>query len=130
MARDKLLEGHMQGLSHALRIVQEGGVEALEKEIKFRGITNIPINVPKSTADKAIDNIKFQVCDTFCLLVCCVLRDEFGFGHDRLQRVIDRFNLKAECLAGEYVTWEDYIKAMKEEVGLDMTIRFNDKDVK
>ena len=130
MARDKLLEGHMQGLAYALKIVREGGVEALEKEIKMRGITNIPITVPKSVIDKAIKNIKNQTCDTFCILMCCVLRDEFGFGHDRLQRVIDRFNLKAECLADEYVTWEDYIQAMKEEVGLDMVIRFNDKDVK
>ena len=33
--------GREDGLDLALRIVRDGGIEALEREIKFRGITGV-----------------------------------------------------------------------------------------
>jgi len=36
---------HLDGMAFALRIAKAGGIEALEKEITYRGIKNIPLNV-------------------------------------------------------------------------------------
>ena len=57
------------------------------------------------------------------------LHDEFGFGEKRIQRAIDRFNFKAECLADDYCSWDDYIQTIKDELGIICDIRKNDKDV-
>lgn len=49
---------------------------------------------------------------------------------DWIQRFVDRFNKKAECIMDDYATWEDQIQILKEECGLDFKIRRNDTDVK
>lgn len=36
---------HLDGMAFAYRIAKAGGVEALEKEIAYCGINNIPLNV-------------------------------------------------------------------------------------
>ncbi len=36
---------HLDGMAFALRIAKSAGVEALEKEIAFRGINDMPLNV-------------------------------------------------------------------------------------
>lgn len=61
--------GREDGLTLALRIARQGGVEALEREISFRGITGI---------------------------------------HTSL------------------ATWPDYIESIKEQLGMDLEIRWND----
>lgn len=36
---------HLDGMAHAFRIAKNEGIEALEKEIYLRGITELPLNV-------------------------------------------------------------------------------------
>lgn len=36
---------YLEGMAYAYKIVKEGGMEALEREVKFRGLNNIPLNV-------------------------------------------------------------------------------------
>ena len=38
--RDDYMKGRQEGMSYALKIAKEGGLEALEKEIKYRNIEN------------------------------------------------------------------------------------------
>lgn len=42
---DAKMEGRTEGLELALRIVKEGGAEALEKEMKRRRVTGIKVPV-------------------------------------------------------------------------------------
>jgi len=35
-------------------------------------------------------------------------------------------NLKAECLVDDMATWDKYTKMIKDEIGIEMTIRRND----
>lgn len=49
--------GREDGLSLALRIAKEGGIEALEKETKFRGITGIHTSLASKDLDKAAEKI-------------------------------------------------------------------------
>lgn len=130
MARDKYMEGRNEGMSFALRIAKEKGIEGLEAEVKMRGITNLPSSVSKKALDECVTNIKNNVIDTFIILLVATLHDEFGFGEKRCQRAISVFNEKADCIGTDYCTWGDYIEVIKEELGLELDIRENNKDVR
>lgn len=118
-----------EGMSYALKIAKEKGIEELEKDLNMRKVVDLPIPVSKKALEECINNIKNNTVDTFVILMIATLHDEFGFGEKRIQRAIDRFNFKAECLAEDYCSWDDYIQTIKDELGLICDIRKNDKDV-
>lgn len=121
--------GREDGLSLALRIAKEGGIEALEKEIRFRGITGIHTSLASKDLDKAAEKIKEITLDTFTVMSVAVLHDEFGFGEKRCQRYMDGINKAAEYIVDGLATWPDYIVAIKEEIGLDLRIRWDGREV-
>lgn len=117
--------GREDGLDLALRIVKQGGIEALEKEIKFRNITGVHTSLATKDLDKASQKIKEMTLDTFTILGIAVLHDCFGFGQIRCQRFMDGMDKGAEYLADDLATWPDYIKSIKEQIGIDLEIRWN-----
>ena len=121
--------GREDGLSLALRIAKEGGIEALEREIKFRGVTGIHTSLASKDLDKASEQIKEIALDTFTVMSVAVLHDEFGFGEKRCQRYMDGINKAAEYIVDGLATWPDYIASIKEEIGLDLRIRWDGRDV-
>jgi len=124
---DKEEQARRDGMAYALKIAQERGIEGLEEEIKFRNATFLPIAVPRAACDEAIEKIKNNTIDTIMVLSAVTLRDEFEFGQKRLNRFIERFTLKTECLCEDYVTWDDLMQQLKEECGIATSIRyFND----
>lgn len=60
--------GREDGLDLALRIVRQGGMEALEKEVKFRNITGVHTSLAVKDLDKASEQIKAMTLDTFTIL--------------------------------------------------------------
>lgn len=122
--------GREDGLSLALRIAKEGGIEALEREIKFRGVTGIHTSLASKDLDKAAEQIINITIDTFTVMSVAVLHDEFGFGEKRCQRYMDGINKAAEYIVDGLATWPDYISAIKEEIGLDLRIRWDGREVK
>lgn len=121
--------GREDGLSLALRIAKEGGIEALEKEIRFRNITGVHTSLASKDLDRAAEKIKEITLDTFTVMSVAVLHDEFGFGEKRCQRYMDGINKAAEYIVDELATWPDYIAAIKEQIGLDLRIRWNGREV-
>lgn len=119
-----------EGMAYALKVAREKGVEGLEEEIKFRNISQVPIAISRDKIDECILNIKLNTIDTMLILSASTLRDEFGFGKDRLARFVERFNGKAECLADGFCTWDDQMQMLAEECGIKLNIRHNDKNVK
>lgn len=117
--------GRNDGLAMALRIAEEDGIEGLRKEIKFRGVTGIHTTLAKKELDQASKQIKEMTLDTMIVLAVATLHDEFDFGQKRCQRFMDRLELKAGCLIDDLATWTDYIKAIKDEIGLELSIREN-----
>lgn len=117
--------GRNDGLAMALRIAEEDGIEGLRKEIKFRGVTGIHTALAKKELDQASKQIKEMTLDTVIVLAVATLHDEFDFGQKRCQRFMDRLELKAGCLIDDLATWPDYIKAIKDEIGLELSIREN-----
>ena len=130
MSRNKEEQARMEGMAQALRIAKTKGIDGLEADLKMRNITGLPCAVSRAAMDECIMNIKYNVIDTFTILVAYTLHDKFGFGKTRLNRFIHDFNFQAECLDEDYCTWEDQIKILRQECGLDLSIRKNDKDVR
>ena len=121
----KIHEYRMSGASWILDIVKKDGIEAAENELKRRGADFIPMEINNDALKDFETRVKGRTIDTICLLSAVTLRDEFGFGKDRLRRFVERFNEKADCLGDDYVTWGDMIEQMKEETGIDFDIRKN-----
>ena len=117
--------GREDGLSLGLRIVREGGLEALENEIRFRNISGIHTSLAAKDLDKASEKIKVMTLDTFTIIGIAALHDAFGFGEKRCQRWMDKVMEGADYLVDGLATWEDYINSIKERLNLDLQIRWN-----
>ena len=130
MAKIKMndyLRGRNEGTQFALRIAKEGGIEALEKEAKFRQVTNLPSDVKMESARKAFTQIRENTADLVMAMTLATLRDEFGFGTKRLQRYIERFEGKMDCINEDYVTWVDIVDNIEEETGVKLSINALDR---
>lgn len=122
---DNYAAGRSAGMILAHDIVKEGGIEALRKEIKFRNISGINVGISQKELDDQTDKIKKRTLDTVLVMAVAVLRDEFDFGKKRCSRFIERFNKKADCLMADMASWDDYIKMIQEEIGIELVIREN-----
>lgn len=126
--------GREDGLDLAYRIVQQGGIEALKKELKFRGVTGIKTSLAAKDLGKALgkarEAIKEMTLDTITILALAVLHDDFGFGEKRCQKFMDGMDRGAQFLVDDLATWPDYIESIKEQMGIDVTIHWNDTDKK
>ena len=130
MARiDKEEQARREGMAYALRIAKEKGLDALEEDLKMRNAIGLPVGVDRKALNQFTENVKFNTVDTMVILMAVTLHDEFGFGEKRVQRAIDRFMFKANCLDEDYTTWQEQIEILKEELGIELSIRANDKDV-
>ena len=123
-------QARLQGMSYALKVAKEKGIDGLEEELKRRKAYNIPVRIGEKELQAFTDNAKNMMLDTILILASVTLHDEFGFGHDRLNRFKERFNFKAECIGDSFTDWQDQIDILKEECGLEYSIRFNDKNVR
>ena len=75
---------------------------------------------------KATNKIKAMPCDTILALSVLTIRDELDFGKQRCERYIKRFNQKTECLLDDMLKWKDVLDTVREEMGIDLSIRQND----
>lgn len=123
-------QARLQGMSYALRVAKEKGIDGLEEELKRRQAYNIPIRISNKELQEFTTNAKNMMLDTILILASVTLHDEFGFGRDRLNRFKERFNFKAECIGDSFTDWQDQIDILREECGLEYSIRFNDKNVR
>lgn len=116
-----------EGMEFALRLAKDKGIEELEKEVRFRNRTGVSLNLTRQEIAAGSDKIKNMTFDTMLAMSLMTLRDEFTFGKKRLERFKDRFTEKAASLAEDYCTWLDIVDVLKEETGIDLEIRWNDK---
>ncbi|MCI9490098.1 MAG: hypothetical protein HFG97_08820 [Dorea sp.] len=130
MGRSREEQARMEGMAQALRIAKDKGVEGLEEEIRVRNITGLPCAVSKKALDECIVNIKENTIDTVLILAAYVLHWKFGWGKIRLERFIQEFNFQAECLTGDYCSWDDLRQEMRSECGIELDIRKNDRNVR
>lgn len=106
------------GAEWMVRYVKEHGLEAAEKELEMRGVRGIPLAVKEGDLVRFSNREKKNTIATMILMACMTLRDEFGFGFDRMNRFIERFNTKTSCLVEGYVYWKDMQQTIAEETGI------------
>ena len=118
-------DGFTRGLSLALKLADEGGSEAIAKELKYRGRIGNRLPVSNNDIIKAAEGMKTNVFQTVTALMLLSLHDEFGFGKKRLEQLMDRFMFKTECLMdpANLFCWQDVREIMKDECGMDLEIR-------
>lgn len=119
--------GRNDGLVLALKIVKESGEEGLAREIKYRGLTGISLNMTEKELTQGSIHMKVLIIKTVLCLAVAVLRDEFEFGRMRLNRFIKRFMLKTNCLEGGWTTWAELKENILDETGIE--IDFGDSPV-
>ncbi len=116
--------GRMQGLEMAYRLLRDEGqkeaAEIIRTEIHKRG--QLPVQLPVTTkeVDSGLEALKWCMYETFMCQALMVLHDQFDFGRIRCKRFIDRWNFKTDCLGQGLASWQDYIDAIKEELGIDV----------
>lgn len=130
MGKNKEESLRLQGMQMAYRVAKEKGIEGLEKDIKCRGAWGIPVGLNNSVLDEFVTKVKNTTLDSVLILAMVTLHDEFGFGHDRLQRFQNRFDFKASCFDGDFTNWDEQIAILKDECDIELAIRPNDEDVK
>lgn len=112
--------GREDGLDLALRIVRQGGLEALEKECRFRNITGIHTSLAVKDLDKASEKIKEVIADCYVVLSLAVLHDVFQFGEVRCQRFRNGLDKAADYINDGLAEWVDYVNSIKEEMGIEL----------
>ena len=124
-SRDRIDQARLEGMQYALDTIRRDGIEAMKKDLAFRSRTRITIPITQKDLTDATQKIKMQTLDTVLCLAMLTLHDEFGIGQKRGLRFLSRFEEKTECLAEDYASWADYIQIVKDEMGIDLSIRWN-----
>ena len=118
----------MQGMIYAYRVVKEGGIEALEKDIRKRNITNAPFKYSSKQIDEFTKYISQNVYTNMLATMCWTLNDVFGFGKKRLKELIDDFNKKCwaftdlDYVGQHYVRLEDVAVELNQKYALGLDI--------
>ena len=113
--------GREDGLDLARRITREGGLEALEKECRFRGVTGIHTSLARKDLDKASEKIKQIVSECCVIMAIAVLHDEFGFGQKRCQKFMAGMDKTSDYIDQGLAEWIDYVQAIKKELGIELS---------
>lgn len=121
----KLHEARMAGAIWIMKLIEDKGMEEAKKELAVRRAMFIPLEINQTQLEESVEKIKMNTIDTVLIMSCMVLRDEFGFGQKRIKQFFDRFNLKTECICDGDVIWDDFIDALREETGIEFSIREN-----
>lgn len=122
--------GYVRGLEAAAGLAKEGGFEAIEKEISFRGKVGNHLPVRNSEILKAAERIKKNTVQTVTALCMLSLHDEFGFGKKRLEQFMNRFWFKVDCMGDEenLFCWEDVRDILMKECGIDLELKIIEED--
>lgn len=129
----KEFELRMQGMIAAQNIVKQGGIEALEKDIRYRGLTKAPIKVSQKEIEDFIAELSENLFVTVKTVSLMALKDVWGFGDKRLRQFEERF-LKLtndacdiNWIGNHYVTLTDYAEYIQEEHGIKIETEVTDR---
>lgn len=114
------MAGRERGLQMALNIVTKSGIPELRKHVEMMTRTGVNPPVPRKDLEVLVKPIRQLVQEAYTVLIIETLHTELGFGPKRANRFMDRFFLKQQCIVDDLVSFQDYIDAMKEEMGIEI----------
>jgi hypothetical protein len=121
-----IMTGRNEGMKLALRIVQEGGIEALEKEIQYRGISGISLNLTQKEIQDASWKANVRATEVAITISLVTLMDEFKMSRSQLNKfkvAFDENVLKAVNNDKSMDILQEYIGRIRDEVGIEISIR-------
>lgn len=118
-----MMEGRNQGLVLALKIVKQGGVEALEDEIRYRNLTGVSLNVTRNEIRQASENANLRATEVAITFSLITLLDEFCFSKYQIEKFKAAFDSKVMTILSNDATLEKYLKRIKDELNIDLIIR-------
>jgi hypothetical protein len=97
MKTDKKFEaGRTSGMQYALKIAREKGCDELEKQIRFRGVLEVPVEVDvyKISAEitQWLDEMTQNLQGLLVPTACYVLYDKFGFTPEQIREYLKIYN--------------------------------------
>lgn len=120
---DKIYQWRMEGMMNALRIVEEGGVDALKEDLRMRGFFQVKAVITPKEMKEFESNIIQRVQKVILVFALSVLRDEFGFGPKRANQFMKRFNAKCGGIAEGYLTWQEQLGVLEDEIGIKVEFK-------
>lgn len=125
---DKEFYWRMQGMVYALKIANEGGIEALEKEIRMRNFLCAPIGCPEKEVRKLYQNFSQNIYVNMLSVMLWTLHDSFGFGKSRLHRLKADYDKNTavifdlDYMGQHYVRLQDYAVELNKsyDLGIDV----------
>lgn len=123
MKVNDLMTGRNEGLVMALKIVREGGIEALEKEIEYRNLTGVSLNIPRKELEVATTKIRLRATEVAITISLITLLEEFYFSRYQALKFKEVFDQKVDDILNDEVTLDDYLKRIRDELGIEMVIR-------
>ena len=126
--QDKEFYWRMQGMLYALKMVKEGGIEALEKDIKIRNVLSAPIGCSEKQVRELYQIISQNVYTNMLAVMLWTIHDSFGFGKQRLTQLKGNFDKNIEFvtdldyLGQHYVRLQDYALELNQKYDLGMDI--------
>lgn len=105
-------------------------MDALESDIRKRGITKAPLKFSQKQIDDFINYVSKNLYSNMLSFFCYAIHEEFGFGGERLKKlrdfvakaVTDTMNL--DYMGTHYVRLEDYAVELNEKynLGIDVNV--------
>lgn len=123
MKVNDLMHGRNQGLLMALKIVKDGGIEALEKEIKYRNLTGVSLNIPRKELEAATTTIRLRATEVAIAISLITLLDEFCFSKYQAKKYKEVFDNQVEDILNDEATLEGYLKRIEGDLGIRLIVR-------
>lgn len=121
-----LMQGRNEGMAMALKIAREGGIEALEKELQYRNITGISLNLTQKEIKAAAYISSVRATEVAIAISLVTLMDEFKMSRSQLHKFKAAFDAKVyEALeSGDSKdVLKQYTDRILEEVGIEVMIK-------
>jgi hypothetical protein len=123
MKVNDLMTGRNQGMAMALKIVRDGGIEALEKEIEYRNLTGVSLNITRPELEQATTAIRLRATEVAIVISMITLLDEFCFSKYQARRYKEVFDQQVDRVLNDEVTLNDYLKRISRDLDIKMVIR-------
>ena len=122
---DKESMARISGMEYAVRRIKDIGLDEFEKELRWRNRNRIGMTISPQEISEASNAIKAQTYDTIRIMTLMLLLDKFDFTVEQAEAFNDAWNFRVECLTDNYVEWDDYKQALKDEYGIETEIQWN-----
>lgn len=126
MKVNDLMTGRNEGMAMALKIVQEGGIEALEKEIQYRNISGISLNLTQKEIQDASYKAYVRATEVAIAISLVTLMDEFCFSRSQMHKFKAAFDANVYKAANDDKSMDvlqEYIDKIREDIGIEITIK-------